>query len=417
MFRCKECGNEVLKEDTYCRSCGKHLDFNSIINVEVEDVKKEKLDVGEKPKRKAFKTIKKDRLKIIKKFKIEFKNKEIIICTSIILLFAAGYFINKNIYNNNISTGNFVESSFFAKGGQELYFPLSTVNNEHETKGGIYKITDNNSKPIKISDDIAGMLKISGDWIYFVNFKDEFKIYKMKKDGTHKTKLSDIEVQMMTIEDNYIYFLDSNYESKLYKMNLDGSKKQSLENGINRFFLTGSKIYYTKTDKLGILFSMNFDGSSKKEVCKLSGRIVYANDNYIYFTEPSLQQARDNKEEPLDTLSIYGNGNLYRIRIDGQDKKLIINENVQQIFINNKFIYYTTNSVSPGSTVTTSIFHSYRVDLEGKNKVDPKFDGPIISIIDNWMYYVNFANNESKLLRTNLENNRTETIESDIFGQ
>lgn len=414
MFRCKECGNEVFKEDTYCRSCGKHLDFNSIINVEAEDVKKEKLDVGEKPKRKAFKTIKKDRLKIIKKFKIEFKNKEIIICTLIILLFTAGYFINKNIYNNNISTGKVVDYSFFVKSGQELYFPFSTVNNEHETKGGIYKITDNNTKPIKISDDIAGMLNISGDWIYFVNYKDEFKIYKMKKDGTQKTKLSDIGVQMIAVQGNYIYFLASVDGNKLYRMKLDGSKKQSLEDRINVYYLTGNKIYYTKADKLGILFSMNFDGSLKKEVCKLNGRIVYANDNFIYYTEPSLQQLRDNKDEPIESLSIYGNGNLYRMRTDGEEKKLIINENVHQIFISNKFIYYTTNSAAPGSTVTTSTFHSYRVDLEGKNKVDPKFDGPIISIKDNWIYY---GNKENKLVRTNFSSKKTETIETDIFGQ
>ncbi|MBL4935745.1 DUF5050 domain-containing protein [Clostridium sp. YIM B02515] len=417
MFRCKECGNEVFKEDIYCRSCGKQIDFNSLINVEAEDTKKEKLVIEGKPKRKAFKAINKDRLKIIKKFKIEFKNNELIICILIILLFAAGYFINKNIYNDNISTGKVVDYSFFAKSGQELYFPFSTTNNEHEIKGGIYKITDNSAKAIKISDDIAGMLKIKGDWIYFVNYKDEFKIYKMKKDGTQKNKLSDIGVQMMTMQGNHIYFLASSDENKLYKMNLDGSKKQRLEDRINRYFLTGNKIYYTKADKLGTLFSMNFDGSLKKEVCKLNGRIVYANDNFIYFTEPSLQQVRENKDEPIDSLSIYGNGNLYKIRIDGQDKKLIIDENVEQIFFSNKNIYYNTNSVSSGSAVTSTVFHSYKVDLKGKNKVDLKFDGPIISIIDNWMYYVNFANNESKLFRTNLGNNRTETIESDIFGQ
>ncbi|ERI89420.1 hypothetical protein HMPREF1982_04691 [Clostridiales bacterium oral taxon 876 str. F0540] len=412
MYRCKECGNEVLKEDIYCRSCGKKIDLDSLINIEGEDTKNEKLIVVEKPKRNAFKVIKKDRLKIIKRFKLELKNKEIIICSLIILLFAAGYFINRYAYSEDVSLDEIYGYDLFSESGHEIYFPLSRSDNEHQIKGGIYKITSKSTKPVEISDDITGMLKVKGDWIYFINYKDEFKIYKIKKDGTQKTKLSDIAAQVITVKGNYIYFLASGDENRIYRMKLDGSKKQKLEDRVSMYFLTGNKIYYIKADKLGTLFSMNYDGSSKKEDYKFNARIVYANDNFIYFTEPSPQRIMENKDKVID--AYYDSGDLYRMRLDGTEKKLIIPENVIQIFVSNKTIYYNTNSVSSGSSVTSTSMHSYRVDLEGNNKVDLKLDGAMIDIADNWMYYVNKENN---LVRTNLISKKTETIETDIFKQ
>jgi hypothetical protein len=67
----------------------------------------------------------------------------------------------------------------------------------------------------KLSDDYSQYITVSGDWVYYSNAYDEWKIYKVKKDGSGRIKVNDTKSYYLNANDKYIYFSDENINGKL----------------------------------------------------------------------------------------------------------------------------------------------------------------------------------------------------------
>lgn len=106
----------------------------------------------------------------------------------------------------------------------------SVINDSSKNKNELYKIkTDGTNKTnLNINDfeNYYGRSIISGDWMYYTNFKDSYCLYGVKLDGTGETKLSDEKVNWFTVDKDRIYYWDSNNNKNgIFSANLDGTDK------------------------------------------------------------------------------------------------------------------------------------------------------------------------------------------------
>jgi hypothetical protein len=106
-------------------------------------------------------------------------------------------------------------------GGDMLYF----IRDGELMKMSIYGIGLS-----QIGDVRSGDMNVIGDWIYYSNAEDNYKLYRITTDGLHNEKLCDVEdVCHINIAGEWVYFLE--FENRdgwatfpnAYKIRLDGS--------------------------------------------------------------------------------------------------------------------------------------------------------------------------------------------------
>jgi len=67
-----------------------------------------------------------------------------------------------------------------------------------------------------------------GDWIYYSNGDDDYKLYKIKTDGTGNIKLSDNNSLSIKVAGDWIYYTNSDDNKKMYKTKTDGTGRAGI---------------------------------------------------------------------------------------------------------------------------------------------------------------------------------------------
>lgn len=405
MLKCEKCSSIVNKENLFCRTCGQKLDENKIIEIgnpkTIFNEAAEADNNSEKLEHSCFK---------MKSRKSTNGIKVLIVC-SIVLVFLIilSYIVKSNLEKNDET--NIFNLNTFAHDGKWTYFTYSKFNiQSNNLSGGFYKFSEDNSVPVKFSDEVGGNMKIINDWIYFVRLNDgSYSVYKMKTDGTELTKVDDAKTAPLDFKysKKYIYFRDSSMMDNLSRMKLDGSSRKILKSDVLNYYINGDLIYYISSAESGILRSMKLDGSSDKVICEIDGPILYINDNYIYYSQINSNLLKNKKNtRDINQYFIYNNGPLYRMRKDGTEKELITEDIVMYIYVRDNQIYYQPYSNGESKKI-------YKIDLRGKKKIELSLDGFFLGIMDKWIYYIDEKN--SMLSRTTLDFKKAQKVESDIF--
>lgn len=129
-----------------------------------------------------------------------------------------------------------------------------------------------------------GMVKQSGDWIYYTDNKEE-ALYKMKTDWTGKTKVAEnFASGYMVIQEDTIYYSDM--DGGISKVQTDGTGKANIvgmgKESIFGFEVSGDWIYYST--KPGSIYKIKTDGTEKTKIAdigsfkgdmKVSGEMIY----------------------------------------------------------------------------------------------------------------------------------------------
>lgn len=165
----------------------------------------------------------------------------------------------KNILGNtlyNIKSGGLIASQ-----GDWIYY------SNFEDGGLLYKSKLDGADEIKIIEDEAININVSGQWIYY-----EIKnigIYRIKTDGTERTRIistkeivkehmyippEDIKLEFWVVEDNLFVIDKGNYNSSVknpnvYSLALDGSKVEELFIAKDIFAIDEKSIYYFANHK------------------------------------------------------------------------------------------------------------------------------------------------------------------------
>jgi len=165
-----------------------------------------------------------------------------------------------------------------------------------------------------------GMIKQSGDWIYYTDTKAE-ALYKMKTDWTGKTKIADdFGSGYMVIQGDTIYYSDMN--GGVSKIQTDGTGEANVVDvGIESSFgfeVSGDWIYYST--KPGSVYKIKTDGTEKTKIADISafeGDMKVSGDSIYY----------------ADGIS------LFKMKIDGTGA-MKLSENVVMHAVKGDWIYY-----------------------------------------------------------------------------
>lgn len=199
--------------------------------------------------------------------------------------------------------------------------------------------------------------------IFFANPNDENKLYSMDSDGSNLKKLSDDVANYINADDNYVYYVRNNVSE-----NLDYHFFSFYRNALCRIPRTGGSVTILDTDP-----------------CNYATLI----GNYIYYLHYDKEDA----------------STLYKVKIDGTDRKQVAEEAVFTCCTDGQYFYY--NGMAESGSV-------YRFDASNdSSKVI--YDGncyqPTV-LNGNTLYYIDGDQNNA-LVCVNLSSNESSVITSD----
>lgn len=150
-----------------------------------------------------------------------------------------------------------------------------------------------------------GMVKQSGDWIYYTNTKEE-ALYKMKTDWTGKTKLTDnFASGYMVIQGDTIYYSDMG--GGVSKIQTDGTGADKVvdvgKESSYGFEVSGDWIYYST--KPGSIYRIKTDGTEKTKIADISsfqGDMQVSGDMIYYADGKSLFKMKMDGTETIKLL-------------------------------------------------------------------------------------------------------------------
>lgn len=302
-----------------------------------------------------------------------------------------------NVDVNNIgnSNGNLYLGAKAAKQGEWIYF--------YDNNSGLYKNKEDGSSMSQLSNNCSGNINVVGDYIYYSGsaMYDESGpgIYKIKTDGSGKTKISDENPRSLIVVNNTIYYLTTsitNNHDNLYKMNTDGSGKTILneEDSIESFNVLGNKIYYINHSDNNEMYKMNIDGSNVIKIRDEAVNEIVADDDWIYFSnDKGIYRIKDDNskiecivERPnsynqfnISQGYIYYGG-LYRAKVDGSEKREIINPDTIKLWakgsmsvevpnIAGEWMYYKATVFTLGEDMISEL---YKAKVDG-SEIQPVF--------------------------------------------
>jgi hypothetical protein len=360
MASCKNCNSSIDKEEQYCRSCG----------IKIEQVEEESCDtVGEDLQA----TVEETPIKP-ENSKIKFMGPIIAVC---IIIASLALVMKLEADTAGFSGAN--RNNNFVKSGDWIYYSLSTFNvKTSKNEYGIYKLSSDNKNKIKIYDDMAITLAVKGEWIYYSSLNDKGKIFRMTVDGQRRELISEEVSLQMVVKDNYLIYKTEDENRNLYRLDLQNGSKLKISENLISFSVVGNRIFYSSTEPLGKVYEINLDGTNKKEMFSLEGPILYANDNYLYFADTGINNAAvNNSNKYLFSNNI---GKIYRINLDGSNRKSIVPVEAYNFTIyENKFYYQTINK---------GVLELYEMSF-GENYGNKLASNMNLSgIVDGWLYYL-----------------------------
>jgi len=185
--------------------------------------------------------------------------------------------------------------------------------------------------------------------------------FSMNTDGTDQQKLNDVFARHMHIVDNKIYFINSNYRGYIFSMNIDGTDLQQLNeeyvsgiNIIDGWIYYMNSIYHNNSISIGNITSIgNQDGNNGTGICKM--------------------------------------------RTDGSERQLLINDKVNDFVVVGDIIYYST---------WDGIF-SIGINENNRQQLNDTFSWSV-NVIGDWIFYIDSSN--EKLHRIGIDGSNEQQL-------
>lgn len=291
-------------------------------------------------------------------------------------------------YTYGNTAGNIMNASSSAFDGEYIFF----ANKSDAYK--VYKMRADFSGKIKVADVPAGRLSVLGDWIYITGGLNP-GMWRIKKDGSVVTKISDENIGWANIVNDWVYYspmISSNENYSIYKMKVDGSQKIRINFGNSnyalidpfKYLVVGDWVYvklFSPEDHSTLLFRVKTDGSSVKKLGKV-GEFVVSND-WIYYV--------DNFNE-LKKMKVDGSGNSLVYKIE--------NFGIYSLNISGDNIYFSADN----QTSSEEFGGIYKLNMDGSGlKRLTKTWCKNFNIVSNWILYVDYSTQEMNLRKVKID--------------
>ena len=282
------------------------------------------------------------------------------------------------IYGN--TSGNLTNGGGVVSDGQYTYYRNSSDGYK------LYKSKPDGSAKSKVSDSVCGSLNIAGDWIYYSGSWNSRGIYKMKKDGSSKTLIANSQTMGIAVVNDWIYYLEEgapgSQEKALYKIKIDGKSKTKINFGTGTSLICVDPqdivvienwVYlslYNKVDKSTRLSRVKTDGSTAQKVLNSNPRFFSIADGWIYYADKTYQK-------------------ISKAKVDGSSEKLLYttpysNYGLYSINVSNGYVYFSNDTESQ----PTDKLGIYRMKTDGSQIVQlVKGAAKFLKIASDWIYF------------------------------
>lgn len=294
-----------------------------------------------------------------------------------------------DVYSIDVDGGNkrhLINDLFYCIGIMDGYMYYIKPN------GGIYKMElDGDGEQVNLVQDGVSLLKgpsgekpqIKGEWIYYIESSSK-KMYKVKVDGSEKHLITDRKVYQKIVEGEWIYYMDTQFtddivNGNLYKMRLNQENETLVSEGVGDILVKGDWIYYTDNCYDGNLYRMKADGSEKKLLHKNVQWIEGVGKDYVFVYEAGFEGGRELIKTDIPYEEEINMEELTKKEV--QSQKIQRKELVQgkSLVENGKYIYYARKDQDAGL---------YKLNSKSKEKM--KLDDGIVTnlcVVDDWIYY------------------------------
>lgn len=249
----------------------------------------------------------------------------------------------------------------------------------------------------------AGLFCEIDGTVFFANPDDDFKLYSMDPDGIHVKKICNDSVVYINADANYIYYIRNNQQSEvnfssftfenhsLCRLSREGNKITTLDSDPSMYpSLIGNEIYYLHYDKedATTLYKINIDGSDKKQVMKNYAFPCSTQGQYFYYNGNTTD------------------GNLYRFNTATQSSETIYTCSCYKPIISDGDIYYMD------AAKDTAIVHLNPSTGETAVLTEGKVDAYNVS--GSYIYYQTYGDHQG-LYRVSTNGGEPEQLISGVY--
>lgn len=236
-----------------------------------------------------------------------------------------------------------------------------------------------------------GLVCSDNNYIYYSNItSDEGKLYRINSDGSEKIKLSDdINTKYINVMEDSIYYASTNC---IYKLHLTSKQKKiidkvNIDENIYELNIIGDYAFYSTDVPKSSLYKMNLLTNERYTLCDDSPMFINILEEYIIYLA----------EFNNDTC-------IYKMNFDGSKKTKIIDDDAWYINNINNDLYYASDNDSG---------HLYK--LTEKNSVFKIYDHRVSHINNDTDYlYFSNANEYGALYKFNIESLKSEILEDEF---
>lgn len=226
----------------------------------------------------------------------------------------------------------------------------------------------------------SGYAAAQGEWVFFTNYADGWKLYRTKVDGNSAVKVADIPwVNHINVVGDWVYFLGEGQHHGLegiYRTRLNGLGTVMIHEGeITQMAVVGPWIYYTEGVEDGRLYRMRVDGTDRKLMTDLHFcRCFSIVGESIYF------QSWNEDGSPN-----IGHDCIWRIDLDGSNQRKLADDGGTKLLATDSWLLF--EHVDNWSERRFS-WRTLQPDGSGLRVLRTGSRREWINYVAGWLYYV-----------------------------
>lgn len=193
---------------------------------------------------------------------------------------------------------------------------------------GVFRIKQNGSELMSITDDPSAYLTLKGNSLYFLkyNIKTGLSMYKNKIDGTLERLLAENAAIPACIDDSMLYYADYSKDHNIKKLNLKSFTTHLAYKGTYYYpIFMENKIYYIDIADGNKIYRMNMDSSDKELLVDYhcSTYNITGSGIYLYY------QVDDG-----------ANNGMYRLNLSSMKSEQLLSGDYKQINVTKNYVFF-----------------------------------------------------------------------------
>jgi len=236
----------------------------------------------------------------------------------------------------------------------------------------------------------------SEGWLYFVSPSGKYQLTKMKTDGSERTDIAPRTGKYLNLIGDWLYFIDGNKGNSIVRMKTDGTQYGIVVNRwCDELIVKDNWMYFSDSGDNSHLYRAKTDGTELTEIDSVTVRMLNLVGEKLFFTT-------------LTKDSYYSEfAGLFSVKTDGSVHTQIADTPILSMLVEGNRIYYTTSS----DNISLNL-RSMSVTGTDDFSLVPS-DATLLGVVNGWVYY-NQTTSTSDFKRTKIDGSKTEILMSSV---